>query len=101
MLRLLLVAGLVPLAVLATGLVADTSLAQDSLLKMPISKRNSFNVISDFTKRDHREHWRNLVKRGGHRRQSPDREQNTVHPSKQHWRYIRDDYWRRCSAYGV
>jgi hypothetical protein len=35
---------------------------------MPIFKRHG---ISDFTKRDYREHWKNLERRGGHRRQSP------------------------------
>jgi hypothetical protein len=66
---MLLFAGLAPLVVLATGVVADSTLARDSLIKVPISKRINFNGIPDFTKRD-REHLRNLVKRGGHRRQS-------------------------------
>ena len=61
--------GLAPLIVLATGLVADPSLARDSLVRVPISKRTNFNGISDFSKRD-REHLGSLVKRGRHRRQS-------------------------------
>ena len=60
---MLLFAGLALLAVIATGVAAD------SLITVPISKRIDFNGIPDFTKRD-REHLRNLVKRGGYRRQS-------------------------------
>ncbi|KAI0279620.1 acid protease [Russula aff. rugulosa BPL654] len=66
---LLLLARLAPLVVLATGHLTDPSLARASLLKVPISKRIDFNGRSDFTKRD-REHLRNLVRRGGHRRRS-------------------------------
>lgn len=66
---MLLLAGLAPLVVLATGVVADPSLARDSLITFPISKRINFNGIPDFTKRD-RKHSRNLVKRGCNRRQS-------------------------------
>jgi hypothetical protein len=66
---LLLLARLAPLVVLATGHLTDPSHARASLLKVPISKRIDFNGMSDFTKRD-REHLRNLVKRGGHRRRS-------------------------------
>ena len=64
-------AGLAPLVMLAMGLVADPSLALAShyLLTVPISRHVDFNGISDFTKKD-REHLRNLVKRGRHRRQS-------------------------------
>jgi hypothetical protein len=65
---LLLAAILVPLVVLATGVVADSTPARDSLIKVPISKRTNFNgILPDFAKRD-REHLRNLVKRSGHRR---------------------------------
>ena len=60
---MLLFAGLALLAVLATGVAAD------SLITVPISKLTDFNGMPDFIKRD-REHLRNLVKRGGHRRQS-------------------------------
>jgi hypothetical protein len=66
---MLLLAGLAPLVVLAAGVVADPSLARDSLVAVPISKRLSFNGIPDFTKRD-REHLRSLVKRSCHQRQS-------------------------------
>jgi hypothetical protein len=66
---MLLFAGFAPLVVLATGVVADSSPARDSIITFPISKRLNFNGIPDFTKRD-RDHLRNLVKRGGHRRQS-------------------------------
>ena len=66
---MLLFAGLAPLVVLATGVVADSSLARDSFIRFPISKRLNFNGIPDFTKRD-QDHLRNLVKCGGHRRQS-------------------------------
>ena len=65
---MLLFAGLAPLVVLATGVLADSPLARDSLVTVPISKRIDLNGIPDFIKRD-REHLRNLVKRGGHRRQ--------------------------------
>lgn len=65
----LLLSGLASLAVLATGVVNNPSLARDSLIAVPISKRVDFNGIPDFTKRD-REHLRNLVKRGGHRHRS-------------------------------
>jgi hypothetical protein len=64
--------GLALLVVLATGLLAEPSLAHHSLIKVPISKRTTgFNGISDFAKRD-REHLRNLVarKRDCARRQS-------------------------------
>ena len=64
-----LFAGFVPLVVLATGLVADPSLAHDSLLVVPISKRTNFDGVPDFSKRD-REHLRNLAKRSSHRRRS-------------------------------
>jgi len=67
---MLLFAGLAPLAVLATGVVADSSLARDSLVKFPISKRMNFNGKPEFAKRD-RDHLRSLVKRHGHRDQSP------------------------------
>jgi hypothetical protein len=66
---LLLAAVLAPLVVLAAGVVADSTPARDSLIKVPITKRTNFNGIPDFAKRD-REHLRNRVKRGGHRRQS-------------------------------
>ena len=68
---LLLLAGLAPsLVVLAAGVVADPPFARDTLLTVPISKRINYNGIYDLTKRD-REHFTNLVKRGGgHRRQS-------------------------------
>jgi hypothetical protein len=66
---MLLLTGLAPLVVLVTGVVADPSLARDSLITVPISQRMNFNGIPDFTRRG-REHSRNLVKRGGHRRQS-------------------------------
>ena len=66
---MLLFAGLVPLVVLATGVVADSPLARDSLVTVPISKRIDSNGIPDSTKRD-RGHLSNLVKRGGHRCQS-------------------------------
>ena len=65
---MLLLAGLAPLVVLATGVVA-ASLARDSLITVPISKRINFNGMPDLAKRD-REHLRNLVKRGVHQRQS-------------------------------
>ena len=65
---MLLFAGFAPLVVLATGVAADFPLARDSLITVPISKRIDFNGIPDFIKRD-REHLRDLVKRGGHRRQ--------------------------------
>ena len=64
-----LLVGLAPLVVLATGLVGSPSLAQGSHVTVPLSKRTSVSGISDFTKRDW-DHWRNLVKRDGHRRQS-------------------------------
>jgi hypothetical protein len=64
-----LLAGLAPLVVLATGVVADSSVARDSLIRFPISKRINFNGILDFSRRD-REHLSNLVKRSGHQRQS-------------------------------
>ena len=69
---MLLSTGLASLVVLATGVVADPSLAiaRDSLIRVPISKRINFNGIPDFTKRD-RDHLRNLVKRSGHRHRSP------------------------------
>jgi hypothetical protein len=69
---MLLSAGLASLVVLATGVVADPSLAiaRDSLIRVPISKHINFKGIPDFTKRD-RDHLRNLVKRCGHRHQSP------------------------------
>ena len=66
---MLLLTGLAPLVVLVTGVVADPSLARDSLIRVPVSQRTSFYGITDFTPRG-REHLRNLVKRGGHRRQS-------------------------------
>lgn len=60
---MLLLTGLAPLVVLATGLVANPSLARTPLLKVPISKRADFNT--EFIKRDW-EHLRNLGKRGVH-----------------------------------
>ncbi len=59
---MLLVAGLVPLVVLATRVLGDPSVARDSLFTVPISKRISFNGAPDFTQRD-RKRLRNLVKR--------------------------------------
>jgi hypothetical protein len=59
-------AGLAPLVMLAMALVAEPSLA---LFKVPISRQVDPIGISDFAKRD-REHLRNLVKRGRHRRQA-------------------------------
>ena len=69
MLVMLLLAEFASLFVLASGVVADPSLARDSLIKVPISKRVNFNGVPDFSKRD-REHLRKLVKRGGQQRQS-------------------------------
>jgi cathepsin E len=69
MMVMLLLAGLAPLVVLATGVVANPSLARDSVLSVPISKRTNFDGIHNFAKRD-REHLRNLVKRGCQQRQS-------------------------------
>ena len=66
---LLLLTGVAPLIALAAGFVADPLLTRHSLLTVPITRHVEFNGISDFTKRD-REHLRNLVKRGRHRRQS-------------------------------
>jgi hypothetical protein len=66
---MLLLAALAPLVVLATGVIAGPPLARDSLIRVPITQRTNFNGIPDFTTRG-REHMRNLVKRGGHRRQS-------------------------------
>ena len=65
MLRLV-VAGFAPLVALATSIVADPSVARDSLITVPISKH--INRAPDFIKRD-REHLRSLVRRG-HRWQS-------------------------------
>jgi cathepsin E len=61
-----LLAVLAPLVALATGVVAASTLARDSLITVPISKRTDFDGIPNFAKRD-REHLRNLVKRSGHR----------------------------------
>jgi hypothetical protein len=66
---MLLSAGLAPLVLLVAGVIADPSLARDSLITVPISKRTDFNAIPDFTKRD-RERLRQLVERSSHRRQS-------------------------------
>ena len=63
---MLLLAGLAPLIVLVAGIVADSSPHGQSLLKVPITKHVDYN---GFIKRD-REHLRNFVRRGGHRRQS-------------------------------
>jgi hypothetical protein len=60
---MLLVAGLAPLVVLATSVVANPSVARDSLITVPISKHINFNGAPDFIKRD-REHLKNLVRRG-------------------------------------
>jgi hypothetical protein len=66
---MLLLAGLAPLVALVAGVVTGSSPPSHSFLTVPITKHVDFNGMSDFIKRDPG-HLRDLVKRGGHRRQS-------------------------------